>query len=117
MQMFGTVFVQSDHKAREHRPRQHGVDKEEDRQDYMQGIDLSTSRRTTFHIRRIPKLQGVYRQGNKQEDRHYIRQGDQEEDRQDNKQRIDQIPRREIDTTTRRWDKTAGLSAALGLEL
>ena len=81
MQIVYTVFVQSDHKAREHRPRQHGVDKEEDRQDYMQGIDKSTSRKTTFHIRRIPKLQGivqystVYRQGNKQEDRHYIRGG------------------------------------------
>ena len=44
--MVGIVFDQSDHKAREHRPRQHGVDKEEDRQDHMQGIDKSTSRRT-----------------------------------------------------------------------
>ena len=55
MQRADIVFEQSDHKAREHRPRQQGVDKEEERQDHKEEIDKATIRRTKFHKRRITK--------------------------------------------------------------
>ena len=53
--MADIFFEQSDPKAREHRLRQQGVDKEEDRQDHKEGIDKATNRRTKFHKRGIPK--------------------------------------------------------------
>ena len=72
MQSADIVFEQSDHKAREHRPRQQGVDKEEDRQDHREGIDKATNRRTTFYKRRIPKA--TRRRRDKITSREYTRQ-------------------------------------------
>ena len=77
MQRADIVSEQSDHKAREHRPRQQGVDKEEDRQDHKEGIDKATNRRTNFikggYQRQQgggeTRSQGWNGQGNKQEDK------------------------------------------------